>query len=131
MKALLLSGGRVIAPANGIDTVSDVLTVGGRIAAVGPEAGRQAPPDATRVDVKGLVVCPGLIDVHVHLREPGPTAQETNAPRPGAARLARQGAARRRPAPPRRGGVPSRRWHPQPPAHVRLLGVWAELAQVH
>ena len=73
----LLKGGRVIDPANGIDGVHDVLIDGDRIAAVG----RDLPAgDAEIVEIPaGLVVCPGLIDMHVHLREPGQEHKETVA----------------------------------------------------
>src|SRR2546426_7251580 len=77
MNSLLLTGGRVIDPANRFDAVADLLIVEGKIAAVGHEAALKAPADAERMDVKGLVVCPGLIDLHVHLREPGQTPKET------------------------------------------------------
>ncbi len=68
---LLLEGGRVIDPANGIDGVLDVLIEDGKIAAMGdiPEDA-QADPDAI-VDCRGKIVCPGFIDLHAHLREPG------------------------------------------------------------
>src|SRR6185503_6903760 len=79
MSSLLLAGGRVIDPANRRDDVPDLLIRDGRIAAVGSQAGRQAGPDTRRIDVGGLVVAPGLIDIHVHLREPGETAKETIA----------------------------------------------------
>ena len=79
MNSLLLTGGRVIDPANCLDTIADLLIRDGKIAAVGAAAARQAPPDAERTDVRGLVVCPGLIDLHVHLREPGQTAKENIA----------------------------------------------------
>jgi dihydroorotase len=79
MSALLLTSGRVIDPAAKLDLVSDLLISDGKIAAVGREAASQAPPDAQRIDCTGLVVCPGLIDIHVHLREPGQTAKETIA----------------------------------------------------
>ena len=64
----LLRGGRVVDPMNGIDGVRDIAIEGDSIAAVG----RDLPVDgATVVDLPpGLVVCPGLIDMHVHLREP-------------------------------------------------------------
>jgi dihydroorotase len=73
----LLKGGRVVDPANGIDGVHDVLIDGERIARVG----RDLPVDgATVVEIpRGLVVCPGLIDMHVHLREPGQEHKETVA----------------------------------------------------
>jgi len=89
MNSLLLSQGRVIDPANRLDQVADVLIVDGKIAAVGPNAGAQAPADAERFEAAGLVVCPGLIDCHVHLREPGQSAKESIAT--GAAAAARGG----------------------------------------
>ncbi len=89
MNALLLAGGRVIDPANQLDIVTDILIKEGKIAAVGTEARAQAPAEAQRLDVRGLVVCPGLIDMHVHLREPGQTAKETIAT--GTAAAARGG----------------------------------------
>ena len=89
MNALLLTGGRVIDPAKRFDAVADVLLAGGKVAAVGAEALPQAPGDAERMDARGLVVCPGLIDLHVHLREPGQTAKETIAT--GTAAAARGG----------------------------------------
>ncbi len=91
MNALLLTGGRVVDPANGIDAVADLLVSQGKIAAVGGEAAGRAPADAERLDVKGLVVCPGLIDMHVHLREPGQVSKETIAT--GTAAAARGGIA--------------------------------------
>ena len=73
----LLKGGRVIDPANGIDGVRDILIEGERIARVGSSL----PIDgATVVEIPdGLVVCPGFIDMHVHLREPGQEHKETVA----------------------------------------------------
>ncbi len=79
MSSLLLSGGRVIDPANRLDAVADVLIRDGRIAAVGAGAAQQADAETVRREVGGLVVCPGLIDLHVHLREPGQSAKETIA----------------------------------------------------
>ena len=89
MNSLLLTGGRVIDPANRIDSTTDVLILDGKIAAVGQDAAKQAPQDIDNFDAKGLVVCPGLIDLHVHLREPGQTAKETIAT--GTAAAARGG----------------------------------------
>jgi len=73
----LLKGGRVVDPANGLDGAFDILIDGDRIAKVG----RNLPVDgATVVEVPaGLVLCPGLIDMHVHLREPGQEHKETVA----------------------------------------------------
>ena len=69
MIPLLLKGGRVIDPSRNADGIADVLVVDGRVAAVGRNIGL---PDGGQVhDAKGMVVAPGLIDVHVHLREPG------------------------------------------------------------
>lgn len=81
----------MVDPANGIDAVADLLVSQGKIAAVGGEAAGRAPADAERLDVKGLVVCPGLIDMHVHLREPGQVSKETIAT--GTAAAARGGIA--------------------------------------
>lgn len=89
MNSLLLTGGRVVDPANRFDAVADLLLSQGKIAAVGREAAAKAPADAERLDVKGLVVCPGLIDLHVHLREPGQVSKETIAT--GTAAAARGG----------------------------------------
>ena len=73
----LLKGGRVVDPANGIDGVRDILIEGERIARVAVNL----PADgATVVEIPdGLVVCPGFIDMHVHLREPGQEHKETVA----------------------------------------------------
>jgi dihydroorotase len=74
----LLKGGRVVDPANGRDGVFDVLIDGDRIVRVG----RDLPVEADVIVVEvpsGLVVCPGLIDMHVHLREPGQEHKETIA----------------------------------------------------
>src|SRR5439155_19721178 len=89
MNALLLTGGWVIDPANRLDDAADVLIIEGKIAAVGRQAAAQAPSDTERFPVPGLVVCPGLIDLHVHLREPGQVAKETIAT--GTAAAARGG----------------------------------------
>jgi dihydroorotase len=89
MKPMLLTGGRVIDPGNRFDAVADVLIRDAKIGIIGPEAAAQAPADCQRLDVSGLVVCPGLIDLHVHLREPGQSAKETVAT--GTAAAARGG----------------------------------------
>jgi len=73
----LLKGGRVVDPVNGIDGVRDILIDGERIARV---ASNLPADGATVVEVPdGLVVCPGFIDMHVHLREPGQEHKETVA----------------------------------------------------
>ena len=73
-KNLLLSNGRVIDPANRRDAVGDVYIQDGKFADP-----KTAPADVERIDCKGLVIAPGLIDIHVHLREPGQSAKETIA----------------------------------------------------
>lgn len=77
MRPILLRGGRVIDPSTGVDEIADVLLVGGRIENVGRGLGESGDTDVR--DVAGLVVCPGLIDLHVHLRQPGGEHKETIA----------------------------------------------------
>lgn len=89
MNGLLLTGGRVLDPANHLDGEADVLIMDGKIAAVGAAARSSAVKGVEQMDVTGLVVCPGLLDLHVHLREPGQTAKETIAT--GTAAAARGG----------------------------------------
>ncbi|MDZ4133611.1 MAG: dihydroorotase [Dethiobacteria bacterium] len=69
MKTLLISGGRVIDPSRNYDQDADLLISEGIIEAVG--RGLNAPPETEIIDASGLVVSPGLIDMHVHLRDPG------------------------------------------------------------
>jgi dihydroorotase len=71
---VLLRGGRLVDPASGHDGVADVLVHGTVVAEVGP--GLEAA-GAKAVDCGGLVVCPGFVDLHVHLREPGREDAET------------------------------------------------------
>ena len=83
---ILIQGGRVIGPAEGIDMKADVVLDGGRIAEIIPAgqqtagqqtAGREASRDYERViDANGMIVAPGLVDVHVHFRDPGLTYKE-------------------------------------------------------
>jgi dihydroorotase len=76
--SLLIKGGHVVDPANKVDALMDVLLRDGRVAEV-------APPNKIRgsaeekFDARGLMVAPGLIDLHVHLREPGQSYKETIA----------------------------------------------------
>ncbi|MGZ8938390.1 MAG: dihydroorotase [Limisphaerales bacterium] len=77
MNSLLITNARVIDPASGTDASGDLLILDGKIAALGTDARSKAPKDIETLDVKGAVVCPGLIDSHVHLREPGQSAKET------------------------------------------------------
>lgn len=71
---LWIHHGRVIDPAFGRDAIGDVYAVDGKLVAA-LDAGQKAA--ARRIDAKGLVVCPGLVDPHVHFREPGQTHKET------------------------------------------------------
>jgi dihydroorotase len=74
-RPLLLVGGRTIDPSQFLDGPGDLLVRDGRIEALGQVTA--VPEDAERVDVDGLVVAPGFIDLHVHLREPGDEHKET------------------------------------------------------
>ncbi len=75
MASVLLKNGRVVDPTNGRDGSADVLVgADGLIAQVGPDL--EAPTDAEVMDCAGLVVTPGLIDMHVHLRVPGQEYKE-------------------------------------------------------
>jgi dihydroorotase len=78
MSAILIKGGRVIDPACGLDRVADVLLRDGRVAAVGANLSASSG-DAETVEAADCIVAPGLIDMHVHLREPGSEHQETIA----------------------------------------------------
>ena len=77
MTRILIQGGRVIDPSQQMDTTADVLLEDGTVTAVGTNLGR--PDGAEVIDARGKVVAPGLIDLHVHLREPGQEDQETVA----------------------------------------------------
>jgi dihydroorotase len=81
-RTVLLKGGRVIDPAGNIDKTSDVLLEGERIAAVGPDLTDRAD---LVIDCRDRIVAPGLVDLHVHLREPGDEEEETIASGSGAA----------------------------------------------
>ena len=72
-QSLLIRGGRVLDPANDFDGKADVLIVDGKIAAVAPDIDS---PAQIVFDAAGKLVVPGLIDMHVHLREPGQEAKE-------------------------------------------------------
>ncbi|MDB6053365.1 MAG: pyrC, partial [Verrucomicrobiales bacterium] len=79
MNSILITGGHLIDPANKLDKIADLLILDGKVSAIGPEAKKKATADIRRLDAKGKVVSPGLIDLHVHLREPGQAAKETIA----------------------------------------------------
>ena len=75
MSSLLIRGGRLIDPSRGLDRVSDVLIRDGRIAEIGVTL---AEADET-LDACGWIVCPGFIDTHVAVRDPGFEEDETTA----------------------------------------------------
>src|SRR3954462_13591000 len=73
-ETLLIKGGRVVDPANKIDAEMDILLRDGKVAEVYPR-GKGKGGDET-FDARGLIVAPGFIDLHVHLREPGQPHKE-------------------------------------------------------
>ena len=75
--SVLIRGGRLVDPANSIDGVHDLLLEDGKVSKLG--ATLAAPQDAAVIEAAGKLVCPGLIDIHVHLREPGYEYKETVA----------------------------------------------------
>jgi dihydroorotase len=76
---LCLRGGRVLDPARGVDTIQDLWIENGTIAGLGEDApaALRNRKDVEILDVKGAVVAPGFVDIHVHLREPGQEEKET------------------------------------------------------
>jgi dihydroorotase len=72
---LLIRGGRVIDPRENLDRVTNILIENGRVHSVGEHL--NAPASIATIDATGKVVAPGLVDVHVHLREPGGESKET------------------------------------------------------
>ena len=75
--SLLIKNGHVVDPASSTDAVQDVLIANGRVERVGHDLPREAA--TTVLDATGKIVCPGFIDIHVHLREPGYEYKETVA----------------------------------------------------
>ena len=78
MNDILITNGRVIDPASGLDAVADVAIAKGRIVRVAPP-GRISRRAREVIDARGKIVAPGLIDLHVHCREPGHEEEETIA----------------------------------------------------
>ena len=74
MASLLVKNGRVVDPAQELDRISDVLLVDGKVSRIAPGVQSAGSPV---LDASGLIVAPGLIDIHVHLREPGREDEET------------------------------------------------------
>jgi dihydroorotase len=83
MSDVLILNGRLVDPASGVDAERDVLLRHGRVAAVerpgGFEGVKAKEPGSQIIDAAGMIVAPGLVDVHVHLREPGQTYKESIA----------------------------------------------------
>jgi len=77
MKPVLFANARIVDPSQGLDEVTSLLMQDGRVAGIGRDV--HGPEGAQILDVAGLVMAPGLIDVHVHLREPGQEDRETIA----------------------------------------------------
>ncbi len=80
MNDILIKNGRVIDPASGFDAIADVAIARGKIVSITPRTKKQAPSTEKAhkvIDATGQLVCPGLIDVHVHCREPGHEEEET------------------------------------------------------
>jgi dihydroorotase len=77
MATLLIRGGRVVDPSQGIDRVDDLFIRDGLVVAVGNSGVQPVGKADETIDAAGLVVAPGLIDMHVHLREPGREEDET------------------------------------------------------
>ena len=77
MSATIIRNGRIIDPVNGRDSVEDLFIVDGKIA--NQSAAKNQQSKSAEIDASGLIVAPGLIDMHVHLREPGFAHKETIA----------------------------------------------------
>jgi dihydroorotase len=79
MKAIAIKGGHLMDPAAGVDELKDILLKDGRVAEIAAPGKLNGAAGAEVLNAKGLIVAPGLIDIHVHLREPGQTHKETIA----------------------------------------------------
>jgi len=79
MKPLLIQGGRIIDPSQGIDVTGSLLIAEGKILWLGKGEAAPPQPDYDVLPARGLVVCPGFIDLHCHLRQPGFEEKETIA----------------------------------------------------
>jgi len=77
--SLLISGGHLLDPSQRIDKVGDLLITEDKIVWVGDKGTASPQPDLPTIDATGLVVCPGFVDLHCHLREPGFEDKETIA----------------------------------------------------
>src|SRR5271157_3229918 len=79
MTALVIRSGHLIDPAAGVDLLKDILLKDGRVAEIAAPGKLKQANGAEVLDASGLIVAPGLIDMHVHLREPGQGYKETIA----------------------------------------------------
>ena len=79
MTALVISNGRLLDPAAGVDGLKDILLRDGRVAEIAGAGKLKEKNGAEVLDATGLIVAPGLVDIHVHLREPGQGYKETIA----------------------------------------------------
>ena len=81
MSTLLIRGGRIVDPSQSLDAIGDLLIRDGRVVAIGPDAARENGDVVADevLDASGMIVTPGLVDMHVHLREPGREEDETIA----------------------------------------------------
>lgn len=73
---ILIQGGRVISPKNGIDGIYHILTDGDKVVTISSEPIADLPEDVQVIDASGKLVLPGLVDMHVHFRDPGLTHKE-------------------------------------------------------
>src|SRR5687767_8352369 len=71
---LLIKGGKIIDPSQGLEKVADLLIANGRVSEIGNDLSAEG---AEVFDATGMIVSPGFIDLHVHLREPGEEYKET------------------------------------------------------
>ncbi len=74
---VVLKGGRIVDPSQGMDAVSDILIEDGKISRIGKDIPPSKAESEKIIDLRGMVVAPGLVDMHVHLREPGFEYKET------------------------------------------------------
>ena len=79
MKSLLIQGGRIIDPSQGIDEIGSLLITEGKISWLGKGEATPPQPDYDVLHARGLIVCPGFVDLHCHLRQPGFEEKETIA----------------------------------------------------
>lgn len=78
-QAILLQNGRIIDPVNTIDAMGSILIEQGQITAISTDQAITPPADAQIIELDGKWICPGFVDMHVHLREPGEEYKETIA----------------------------------------------------